>query len=133
MSSQNKQFKTPSPSLSCLFREPSQITLAFRVGQVVRKMLTSLQLKCKQGYIYGQKVPKNANIICESSLNRVQCSIEIQNHQMPCCTAQIFYSHSSTELGLVHTCALFSQKCGAIDRLNRMISTLENKHDQLFY
>ena len=86
-------------------------------------MSSLLHKKCK----LGTYVVKNANIICESSLNRVQCSIEIQNHQMPCCTAQIFYSHSSTELGLVHTCALFSQKCGAIDRLNRMISTLENK------
>ena len=53
----------------------------------------------------------------------VQCrkTIEIQNHQMPCCTAQKSYSQSSTDLGLVNTCALFSQKCGSIDRFNRMI------------
>ena len=53
----------------CLtLREPSQITFAFRGGQVVRKMLNLLHKSANQGGQVRGQMPKNANVICEGSL-----------------------------------------------------------------
>ena len=60
-----------STNFSIQVGDPSQITFAFRGGEVVRKMLNLLRKKCKLGGTYVVKCQKKANVICEGSLMQI--------------------------------------------------------------